>query len=473
MLAGSLQLFMAEALIVPTGMVTLAFLTRQLGKGGYGMFTLAVTVVTWIEWTLVTVTARAINKSVSETSDWAPVATTALRLHLILGLVAMVVVMASAGPVAGLLGDPSLALYFRLLALDIPLFLLAQGHRNILIGIGRYRARAWLSAGRWLTRLALLIICVSVGGGVTGAIVALVGTSLVELILARCFIRPPMRGASSFPTGKLLAMAWPLFLLGTSLRLFEKVDVFLLKYLGTSNDEIGLYGAAQNLTILSGIFSLAFTPLLLSTLMRLRRDGEHDRARAMARDAMRLGILLLPFAALMAGAANEIVGLVAGGAFRAAGPLLQALIIGSIGMVLISVGTVVLVANERSWSAAVVGGVTLVLTVSAQWWAIPRWGTQGAATCTAAFQWVGAVLVAAMMGREGNLLPGVKSMANSFASSGLVYLAATHWNTRGPLVLVKLAVLAGGVVAAYVVVGELDQRERNLVRSLVTWTSPT
>ena len=96
MLAGSLQLFMAEALIVPTGMVTLAFLTRQLGKGGYGMFTLAVTVVTWIEWTLVTVTARAINKSVSETSDWAPVATTALRLHLILGLVAMVVVMASA-----------------------------------------------------------------------------------------------------------------------------------------------------------------------------------------------------------------------------------------------------------------------------------------------------------------------------------------------------------------------------------------
>ena len=43
-LRDTLRIFAGEALAIPTGLVTAAFLTRRLGPEGYGLFTLAATV---------------------------------------------------------------------------------------------------------------------------------------------------------------------------------------------------------------------------------------------------------------------------------------------------------------------------------------------------------------------------------------------------------------------------------------------
>ena len=46
MLAGTLRVFLADMLILPSGVLTTAYLTRRLGPEGYGLFILAATVVT-------------------------------------------------------------------------------------------------------------------------------------------------------------------------------------------------------------------------------------------------------------------------------------------------------------------------------------------------------------------------------------------------------------------------------------------
>jgi hypothetical protein len=74
LLNGVIWVFLAEALVLPTGVVTAAFLTRKLGLQGYGLFTLAVMVVGWSEWTITSLFAHATVKLVSETKDWQPVA---------------------------------------------------------------------------------------------------------------------------------------------------------------------------------------------------------------------------------------------------------------------------------------------------------------------------------------------------------------------------------------------------------------
>lgn len=468
-LEGAVRLFLAEGLIVPTGLVTLAFLTRWLGTTNYGLFTLAATTVTWLEWSLTALSARATNKCISEATDWEPVATTALRLHMATGLVAMVALMLGAGWVATQLGEPALAGYLRLLALDIPVFSLAQAHRNILVGLGGYRQRAWLSAGRWVGRLVLILLFVGAGWGVPGAIGALIGASVVELIVARRFVKPSLWRRSDFPVQRLLVAAAPLFLLGICLRLFDKVDLFILKALGAPAAQAGLYGAVQNLTIVPGLFALSFSPLLLSTLTRLRRDGQQEHARAMARDSLRLAILLLPWAAMVAGAAPEIVRLVAGPKFTDAAPLLPPLIFSAIASVLISVATVVLIASNRSWWTVVVGVSTLAAAVGGQFWAIPRWGAQGAANVTAGCAWLGAVLAVALAAADWKTAPPVWSVVRSLVWSGVAFAAAGWWVTPGAWVVVKMAALSAGLVAGYVASGELDARERALAWSLILW----
>ena len=106
MLDGTIRVFLAEALILPTGLLTAAFLTRRLGPEGYGLLTLVATIVSWVEWSITSVFARAAVKFVGEAQDWRPVGATVLRLHIMMSGGAVVVLWCLAVPIVSLLDAP-------------------------------------------------------------------------------------------------------------------------------------------------------------------------------------------------------------------------------------------------------------------------------------------------------------------------------------------------------------------------------
>src|SRR5207253_2658500 len=148
-----------------------------------------------------------------------------------------------------------------------------------------------------------------------GAILGSIGASLVELAVSRRYVRPPLIGRAALPARQFWSYAVPLFLTAVSTRLYDKLDLFVLKSLGATAEQAGIYAAAQNLALIPAIFSLAFAPLLLSTLSSLCFSRDLDSARAMSRDALRIIFWLLPLAAVVAGAAPEIVAWIFGRPF--------------------------------------------------------------------------------------------------------------------------------------------------------------
>lgn len=78
-------ILLAEALFIPTGLLTAAFLTRRFGPYGYGLFILAATLVSSAEWCVLSLFSRATVKFISEAQDWRPIGATILRLYLIAG----------------------------------------------------------------------------------------------------------------------------------------------------------------------------------------------------------------------------------------------------------------------------------------------------------------------------------------------------------------------------------------------------
>ncbi|MGH9945055.1 MAG: lipopolysaccharide biosynthesis protein [Pyrinomonadaceae bacterium] len=304
LLGGTLRLFLAEALIVPAGLVLAAYLTRRLSPAGYGLFVLSAVAVAWVQWGVTSVFARASVKLVAEADDWRAVGATVLHLYLGAGVVACVLLWISAGPVAALLGAPELAGYLRLFALDVPIFCAAHAHRHVLVGRGDFRSQSLASAGRWLGRLLLVVVFVELGLSVTGAILGSVGATVVELLVSRAFLKLPWRHPARMPARRLWGYALPLFFFVLSLRLFDKLDLFALKALSGTVEDAGFYGAAQNLSILPGLFALSFSPLLISALARA---GDPQLGRTLARDALRFAVLLVPLGALFAGASWEIV----------------------------------------------------------------------------------------------------------------------------------------------------------------------
>ena len=468
-MGGTVWVFLAEALMFPTGLVTAGILTRNLGQDGYGVLTLVSVLVSWVEWTITSIFARTAVKFVSDADDWRPVGSVISQLHFLIGVAATIVLWVFAGPIAALLDVPDFVGYLRLFSLDIPIFCLAYAHRQILVGRELYGVRAIASAARWMMRLAVIAALVGYAGwSINGAILGSLGASVIELIIARCFVSPPLLKRSGYTPQRLFGYALPLFLFAMSLRLFDKLDLFMLKILGGTVAQAGVYGAAQNLAFVPGIFALSFSPLLLSTLNSTLRRGDLAVAKRLGFNSVRTVIALLPFAALAAAAAVPIVSVVYGEAFSVAGPVLGVLIFGAMALVMISVVTAILTAADRPNLTAVL--VVPMLPVSAVGYGlfVPSYGAMGACWVNAGTAGLGAIASMVALYKIWGVSVPVGTFVRSSIAGAVVYFLGVRWITPDPSFLLKLLVLSALIPLLLLCLGELNRSERQFVGAFVS-----
>ncbi|MEO6525182.1 MAG: oligosaccharide flippase family protein [Gemmatimonadaceae bacterium] len=458
--------FAAELLLLPTGLVTAAVLTRVLGPAGYGVFTLAATLVTWLAWTTTTFLARAAVKFVSDADDWRPVAASVLRWRLAIGLGATLLLIAAAGPVARALNRPELTPYLRVFAVDLLFFNLARAYREVLTGRGRFREVALVSSARWLARMALIVVLVEATGSVMGAVAGSVGATLVELLVALRLQPLSLRGRGGVRLAEMWSLAAPLMVYGAAMQLFSKVDLFALSALGGSASEAGLYGAAQNLAVAPGLFALALGPLLLATLVRLHRAGQDEEARVVGRSALRVTYALVPFAALVAGAATQIMHVIFGAAFATAGPLLALLFAAAVALAVMAVAVSIITAVDHPRLVSAIGVSVLAAAIVGHLLLIPRLGSAGAALVSAGVGALGALVSVALVHRVWHV-HAYATLARAALIAGPAYWASSVIATPRPLALVlELSALSLLVAATFLVIGELAPDERRYWWSL-------
>jgi O-antigen/teichoic acid export membrane protein len=463
---GTIWTFLAEALILPTGLISAAYLTRTLGPDGYGLFSLAATLASFAAATAVSLFARGSIKLIAEADDWRPVATTILRVHLACGIVAALLFAVLARPVAVVLDEPRLACYLLLFSLEPLLFVLSRAHRSVLIGSGKFREQAVPIATRPLARLLLIIVFVESGLSISGAVLGLLGASLIELLTYRAYVRPCVFPASGYAARRVWEETTPVFFAALFIALFSRVDLFALTTLGLPTREAGYYAAAQNLSIVPGLFALSFTPLLLSTLSRMLRDGEREHAHILSRDAMRLALGMLPFAALASGASGEIVALVYGTDFAAAGSILSWLIFGKAAAVMISICFIILVVDDRAALSTVVAAPMLVLALAGHFLLVPRFGSIGAAWVTTALEIAGALAGTLMVYRFRHVRLPALTVMRTMIVAGAAWLLAVLWPASGLWLVAKLGLISIGIAAAYALLGEFSARERAWARHI-------
>lgn len=466
MIRGSAHIFLAEILILPTGLITAAFLGRMLGPSNYGLFALASMLVTWLEWAAVSVFGGATIKFVGEARDWESVGSLALRLHLCVGLCAAFLLWFAAEPLADLFREPEMAIFLRIYALDIPVFSLATGYGAILAARGLFKEKARAISGRIMARLALILILVGLGFSVSGAIVGMIGASLVQLSICRVHLEVPFYSRASISIRRYFGLALPLFFSSLSLRVF-RLDLVVLKILGGTAAQAGFYGTALNLSIPPVLFSSAMQSPLLSTLTRELKFGNREKAITVGTTSLRSVLWLIPFAFMTAGAAPEIIRLIFGSRFVAAAPLLAWLIFAPIGLHAIYTSSSVFIALDRpNWTyrltlpmvpLAAVGHLVL----------IPRLGAVGAAAVTAAVALLGAG--AAMFAAYACLdaRPSARSIGASGSASAAAGILAFFWPASGLMVIIKILVIMGVIVATMVAMGEFTRSELRTIRSLL------
>jgi O-antigen/teichoic acid export membrane protein len=468
---GALRTFVADALIIPTGILTSALLAHYLSPAGYGAFMLAATLIVWFEWTITSLFSRAVIKLVSEADDWRPIGTVVLRLYLVAGMGSALFICLFAGVIGGAFKEPALAGYLRLFALEIPLFTLTQAHRHILLGIGKFKQQAVCSGVYWISKLILVVVLLRLGLSISAAILGSIGSSFIALLVSRYYARPSLIQRSSFQGRKLWSYAAPLLILSLGLRLFDKLDLYMLKALGGSLRDAGLFGAAQNLSLMPGFLALAFSPLLLSTLGRVLREGNQLLARTISRDALRVSLWIVPFAGLTAGASVDIVRAIYGKEFVRAAPLLSLLIFGAVALVFNSVGMAILIAAGKLKWTLILSAPLPFIAAFGHVLMIPRWGMVGAAGVTLFTATMAAAATSFAVYRCWRVFPPLATLCRCVLVCALAFGMAAVWPAAPLPFLFPLKLIAIGafILLALLMLGEFSADEIGFAHSLLGW----
>jgi O-antigen/teichoic acid export membrane protein len=245
------------------------------------------------------------------------------------------------------------------------------------------------------------------------------------------------------------------------------MDLFMLKILGGTARDAGIYSAAQSLSLLPGLFSLTFSSLLLATLSRYLADRQPDRAKDLVQDAMRVTLWLIPIAAIIVGAAPEIVEIVFGSAFSPAVSLLSLLIVGGVANVMFTLALTVMTADGHPGRTVLFSVPFIPLALVGHLIMIPRFGQLGAAIVTVGVSLLSASVAVRSISIPWKVLPPLGTFLRSVVIALVLGIVSMYWPTPGVFVFVKLIALGTFGFLSYWWTGEFRQDEIAVVRSLV------
>jgi O-antigen/teichoic acid export membrane protein len=462
------KVFAADALMVPTGVLAAAFLTRSLGPELYGLFTVAASIVLWVETAATMLLGRTAVKFVAEADDWSAVAARLTRVQLGVSLTAMILLLAVAPAIAAWLRSAPLAFLIRLFALDIPIFALASLHRAFLIGRGAFDRVILPTAARWLIRLTLVFVLVGLGLSVAGAVLATLGGSIAAFAWIRAYIRPPLWSRAPAPIPGLWGYAVPLFLGAMAMQVFTRLDLLMVKALVISPGAAGFYGAAQNMTVGPGLLASAFSPLLLGTVATLARDGRVGDIRAMVQQVFRLMLVLLPFVGVLSAAAPDLAVLVYGPPFVQAGPAAGILFFGAAALFIVSITTAVVIALGRPHLALSLAAPLVPLAFAAHWIVIPRYGPTGAAAVTAVLSWLVAAAGVLVVSRRAAVRLPISGWLRVLGVTVAASVIAQAWRLPPVWVVAEVLLMGGFVLALLWVTGVITATDVAFARSLIS-----
>jgi O-antigen/teichoic acid export membrane protein len=288
-------------------------------------------------------------------------------------------------------------------------------------------------------------------------------------MIARVYIRPPLWKVTKVDLPGFWNCFWPLVLFSISIAVFNKLDLLLLKMLGGTTDQAGIYAAGQALAVVPSIFAMSFSPLLLSTVSSMISSGDLNGAKKISLQAMRVIVVLLPFAAMTAGMSQELVDLVFGPLFRPAAANLSLLIFGALAMAMVSVVTAILTAAGKPNSALVQAAILVPVAAAGHLLFIPRFGLIGAAavtTCCAIFGALGSVLA---VYRMWHVFPPIRTLLRACIVCAVAFALASGWPTLHSLVVLKIFAIGSIIGVLFFLFGEFGTTEIDLVRSLAPW----
>ena len=376
------------------GALIAPILVRLLGSGGYGDYAVVISAFGFLSTLTYSGIFNGMRKFVAETREtdgWENyVFAFYLRVALVTGtLVAAALLAFATTDYAVAIFGSGFETYFALLAVMVFVRQWYPFARGALMGFGLERYSEPLQLVDQVVFGLCSVLLISLGLGVTGALIGKIVAGSVVGAVAIAIVRPRFDAAaifrripSSISRRELLAFNLHSIVLAVLTVSLYHVDVLLLQPLAGS-EQTGYYKAALVVAEMLWFVPMAIQYILVQSTSETWSEGDRERVTTVASDATRSSLLItVLFVVGLAALADEFVGLYFGAEFVAATTPLLLLLPGVLGFAVVRPIIAIGQGIGRMRLLITATGSAAVLNLLLNLLLIPRYGMNGAAVAT-------------------------------------------------------------------------------------------
>ena len=422
MVRGTACLMAGKAVFLVCGYTVHLVLSRYLGPQYYGMYGVIMSLLIWVELTVITGIPTAVKKYVAETSHLtAAIKKKATRMQIVHSGAVLLLLLAMAPMIAGLLGDKRLTTYLWIAGFDIPVYALFHLYAGVMNGRRDFGRQTISLVVYSLSKVTAISLLVFLGYSLTGALVGNILASLVGLAAAFLFCRSyditQAHGTAqsndaaqpyntSLSAGEqadcdgsaMVRFAIPIILLALTHQLLLSLGLFCVKALTEDAAQTGYYTLAGMLAKAPYFIFLGLSATLFPTLVHSLSEGRSEQAKSHIKQALlMLSILAIPLAIVGSTASGTIISVCFSDTYLPAAHILSVLIIGSTFFTYLITLSAIMVADNKPYLMLGIVVPLIALNFVLNLKLIPAYGPVGAAWGTTITTMIGLVAAAAFV----------------------------------------------------------------------------
>jgi O-antigen/teichoic acid export membrane protein len=413
------------------------WLARRMGPEIYGNYGVVMALLLWIEVGAISGIPTAVQKFVSsKMNDSRIILKKACQLQIVYVSLLFFVSFLCAPVIGRLFQDNHLSFYFRIALWDIWLysfFFILMALQN---GLHQFKKQAYLILVYSVSKLACVIIFVSVFNSLTGAFLANIAGSLIGLVYGIYYWRRAQLPdyTSSFRWSTLFQFAWPVAIFSLAINLFLNVDLWMVKYF-VGGEVPGYYNAAATIARIPYFLFFGLSATVMPALSKKLSENDHNGAERIIRIAVRfLLISVIPLALLILSYGKEGMMVLFGEEYMASGEIVKILIWGISLLALFFLLTTILNADNRPKTTMMVTIGAILLNIVLNCILTPVYHARGAALSTTISLFVGCVVVAFIVFRRFGSIVSWISMVRLAAASSVLFVLSKLIRVEGILV---------------------------------------
>lgn len=383
LLFGTVTNYSSRIVVMLCNYGTSVYIARALGPNQYGIYAILFAILNLLSLVSVNGNQSAISKYVAQMPEQASaVKNSALKLNGVIALLVSGIFFFSAGPLAGLLKDPSLLPYLRMITLVIVPFFIYPVYLGYFNGLRKYHKQAVVQvtfAGVGLIFIVGLVYC---GLKIYGAIMGFALGSLAAC-LTGYYMAGRSRFSGTFSMKKLLLFGAPFTVLSFTFVGARSSSLLLIKSLLGDNDLTAYYNIAMRICILPHNLSMAIAislfPLVAQSYSCRDKVGLINH---LLKSIKYFSIFVVPASLLLIVFRKMIISFIFGEEYLSAAGPIKFLAVAEIFIGIQYILLIVLSGIDKYNTAMVISIFVFGLAIASNLLLIPKYSISGAAVAT-------------------------------------------------------------------------------------------